>query len=398
MEGTIAQYKAVIEPQEDTVSVNNTYVTYADIEAKPRVLLIEGKADEGKEFEKVLTAANIDYDKVTPKGVPVSLSELNQYKAVITLDVYYDDLREGFVKSLESYVKDFAGGYICIGGENSYALGNYRGTVLEDILPVNMDLQGEKEIPKMAMAMVIDQSGSMCSPSQNNTSVTGLDLAKQAAVSGVSELRNSDEVGILAFDDTYHWIVPIAQLSDVEKVKNEISTIAYGGGTSIYPAFEEAYNQIVKSDAKIKHIILLTDGQDEYNRYDSLFQLVNEAGITVSTVAVGKEADQKTLSNMAEQCGGRYYYTDVNNSIPRIFAQEVYLSTNTYLINEEFYPTITSSNEIIKEVFDEGCPALYGYIAATPKQTADVVLESAKGDSVLSTWQCGLGRTAKMEQ
>ncbi len=393
VEGTIAQYKAVIEPKEDTISVNNTYVTYAEIEAKPRVLLIEGKAEEGKEFEKVLSAANIDYDKVTPKGAPVSLSELNQYKAVITLDVYYDDLREGFVKALESYVKDFAGGYICIGGENSYALGNYRGTVLEDILPVNMDLQGEKEIPKMAMAMVIDQSGSMCSPSEENTSVTGLDLAKQAAISGVSELRNSDEAGILAFDDTYHWIVPISQLSDVEKVKSQIETIVYGGGTSIYPAFQEAYGQILKSDAKIKHIILLTDGQDEFNQYDSLIHLVNEAGITVSTVAVGKDADQKTLSNIAQQCGGRYYYTDVNNSIPRIFAQEVYLSTKTYLINEEFYPAITSNNEMIKEVFDEGCPALYGYIAATAKQTADVILESGKGDPVLSTWQCGLGKT-----
>lgn len=393
VEGTIAQYKAVIEPQEDTISVNNTYVTFADVEAKPKVLLIEGKADEGKEFEKVLAAANIDYDKVTPKGAPVSVSELNQYKAVITLDVYYDDLRDGFVNSLESYVKDFAGGYICIGGDNSYALGNYRDTVLEDILPVNMDLQGEKEIPKMAMAMVIDQSGSMCSPSEENTSVTGLDLAKQAAISGVSELRNSDEAGVLAFDDTFNWIVPITQASDLEKMKEEIESIGYGGGTSIYPAFQEAYTQILKSDAKIKHIILLTDGQDTYNHYDSLINLIKEAGITVSTVAVGSGADQKTLSSIAEQCGGRFYYTDVNNSIPRIFAQEVYLSTNTYLINEEFYPNITSNNEIIDGVFDEGCPALYGYIAATPKQTADVILESDKGDPILTTWQCGLGRT-----
>lgn len=394
VEGTLAQYKAVIEPDEDTVSVNNTYVTFADIEAKPRVLLVEGKADEGIEFEKILTAANIDYDKVTPKGAPVSLSELNRYKAVITLDVHYDDLREGFVKSLEAYVKEYAGGYICIGGDNSYALGNYRDTVLEDILPVNMDLQGEKEIPKMAMAMVIDQSGSMCSPSEENTSVTGLDLAKQAALSAISELRSSDEAGVLAFDDTYHWIVPISQASDVDKMKEEVESIGYGGGTSIYPAFQEAYTEILKSDAKIKHIILLTDGQDEYTRYDTLINQVNEAGITVSTVAVGREAAQKVLSDIAERCGGRFYYTDVNNSIPRIFAQEVYLSTNTYLINEEFYPEIAGSHEILEGVFDEGCPALYGYIAATPKQTADVILESEKGDPILSTWQCGLGRTA----
>lgn len=392
-EGTIAQYKAVIEPQKDTISVNNTYVTFAQIEARPKVLLVEGTAGEGNEFEKVLKAANIDYDKVTPKGTPVSISELNQYKAVITLDVHYDDLRQGFVDSLESYVKDFAGGYICIGGDNSYALGNYRGTVLEDLLPVQMDLQGEKEIPKMAMAMAIDQSGSMLETASADSTVTGLDLAKQAAISGVSELRSTDEIGVMAFDDTYHWVVPIQQASDIEKIKDDIRTIGEGGGTSIYPAFQQSYLEILKSDAKIKHIILLTDGQDGFTQYNDLIHLINEAGITVSTVAVGRESDQNLLADIARQCGGRFYYTDINNSIPRIFAQEVYLSTNTYLINEECYPTITSNHEILSGVMDEGCPALFGYVAATAKQAADVILESDQGDPLLSTWQCGLGRT-----
>ena len=155
-EGTIAQYKAVIEPAKDTISVNNTYVTYAQIVARPRLLLVEGTSGEASEFEKLLRAANVDYDTVTPAGAPNSLSDLNQYKAVITLNVYYDDLPPGFARLLPSYIKDYAGGYICIGGENSYALGNYKGTELEEVLPVNMDLQGEKELPKMAMAMVID--------------------------------------------------------------------------------------------------------------------------------------------------------------------------------------------------------------------------------------------------
>lgn len=392
-DGTIAQYKAVIEPQEDTISVNNTYVTFAEIEARPRVLLVEGTPDEAKEFEKVLAAANIDYDTMTPKGVPVTLSELNQYKAVITLNVHYDDLRDGFTTVLDSYVKDFAGGYICIGGDNSYALGSYRGTELEQMLPVYMDLQGEKEIPKMAMTFVMDQSGSMTSPSEENSSVTGLDLAKQAAVSGVSEVRATDEVGVLAFDDKYNWIVPIQEATDVEQLKEDIRTIGYGGGTSIYPALQEAYLRTLKSDAKIKHIVLLTDGQDGYNQYDGLLKLINDAGITVSTVAVGSGSDQKTLSYIAETCGGRFYYTDINNSIPRIFAQEVYLSTNTYLRNEEFYPTITSNNEVLGGVMDEGCPALLGYIAATAKPTADVILESGEEDPILTTWQYGLGRT-----
>lgn len=392
-EGTIAQYRAVIEPDVDTVSVNNSYVTFAEIEARPKILLVEGKAGEGSEFEKVLEAAGMDYDRVTPKGTPTALSALNQYKAVITLDVYYDDLREGFVNALQSYVKDYAGGYACIGGENSYALGNYRDTVLEEILPVDMDLQGEKEIPKMAMVMVIDQSGSMTSPSADNSSITGLDLAKQAAISGVSEVRETDEVGVLAFDDKYNWVVPVTQADDIDEIESAIRSIGYGGGTSIYPALEQAYQQILNSDAMLKHIILLTDGQDSYDGYDQLLEEINAAGITVSTVAVGSDSDQNMLSNIAETCGGRFYYTDVNNSIPRIFAQEVYLSTNTYLINEEFYPTITSNSEILSDVMTDGCPALWGYIAATPKQTADVILESHRKDPILSTWQYGLGRT-----
>lgn len=392
-EGTIAQYKAVIEPEKDTISINNTYVTFSQIEARPRVLVVEGKSSEAKEFGKILQAANVDYDIVTPKGVPVSLSELNQYKAIVTLNVHYDDLRNGFPSVLDSYVKDFAGGYVCIGGDNSYALGGYRGTELEQMLPVYMDLQGEKEIPKMSMAFVIDQSGSMTTPSEESTSVTGLDLAKQAAVSGVSEVRSTDEVGVLAFDDSFHWIVPIQEVTDLETLKENIKSIGYGGGTSIYPALQEAYLKMIKSNAKIKHIILLTDGQDGYNQYDSLLKLINAAGITVSTVAVGSDSDQKTLSYIAEQCGGRYYYTDVNNSIPRIFAQEVYLSTKTYLINEEFSPVITSNNALLDGVMDDGCPLLMGYVAATPKPAADVLLESHKEDPILTTWQYGLGRT-----
>ncbi len=392
-EGTIASYKAVIEPDRDTISVNNTFVTFSQIEAQPKVLVVEGKKNNAKEFEKILTAANIGYDTFAPDAVPVSLSQLNTYKAVITIDVYYDDLRNGFAKTLESYVKDYAGGYICIGGDNSYALGGYRNTELEELLPVYMDPEGEKEIPKMAMVMVIDQSGSMSSPSVDDSSVTGLDLAKQAAVSGVKELRETDEAGVLAFDDKYNWTVPITTVDDSDDIVNKILTIGNGGGTSIYPALEEAYARILKNDAKIKHIILLTDGQDEFRDYDVLLSQINNAGITVSSVAVGNDSDQKILKEIADKCGGRFYYTDINNSIPRIFAKEVYLSTNEYLINEEFYPEITSNNEILSGVMDQGCPALLGYIASRAKERADVILSSSRGDPVLSTWQCGLGRT-----
>ena len=86
------------------------------------------------------------------------------------------------------------------------------------MLPVFMDLQGEKEIPKMAMVMVIDHSGSMTTPSSDNSNVTGLDLAKEAAVSGVENLRKTDEVGVLVFDDGFQWTVPIEEADDIDSI------------------------------------------------------------------------------------------------------------------------------------------------------------------------------------
>ena len=392
-EGGLKTYRVVVEAENDGISVNNEYCAFTQVDAKPRVLVVEGQAGLGDEYAKILDAAGILYDKVTPTGVPETIAELNNYKCVILLDVYYDDLRESFVNCLDTYVKDYAGGFICIGGENSYALGGYRDTVLEDILPVYMDLQGEKEVPKMAIAMVIDHSGSMTTVANDGTNTTGLDLAKMAAVEGLDSLRATDEVGVLAFDDTYTWVVPIQQANDTEEITEAISTIGYGGGTSIYPALQQAAQELIKSDAQIKHIILLTDGQDYYNQYESVINTINDNGITLSTVAVGEDADVRMLSNLAEFCDGRYYYTDVDSGIPRIFAKEIFLSVKSYLINEEFTPVVVINHEIIKGVLDNGYPSLLGYVAASPKETATRILESHLGDPILTTWQYGLGKT-----
>ncbi len=386
-------YKVLIESSTDSNSINNEYSAFTNVETKPKVLLVEGAPGIGDEFAKVLEAGNIDYDKVTPSGTPTGVNELLEYKSVITLDVYYDDMKAGFPKALKSYVNDYAGGYICIGGENSYAIGNYRDTPIEEILPVYMDLQGEKEIPKMAMVMVIDHSGSMTTQAADNSTMTGLDLAKQSAIAGIENLRETDEAGVLAFDDAFKWSVPITTCADKATIQASIATINYGGGTSIYPAIEEATQKLEQSDAQLKHIILLTDGQDGYTGYNDIITRINDDGITLSTVAVGSDADFDLLNTLAKDCSGRSYSTGVNEALPRIFAQEVYLSAKSYLVNRSFTPVITNSSPITSKLLSNGCPSLYGYVASTAKATSTVILESDEGAPILSTWQCGLGKT-----
>lgn len=386
-------YRVMVEPVNDTVSMNNEYCAFTQVEADPRVLLVEGEAGEGNQLAAILDACGVKYDKITPTGVPEEMSDLIQYKAVVMVNVNSYDLRQGFLDNLESYVRDYAGGLICTGGDNSFAMGAYQDTSLETVLPVNMFLEGEREVPTMAVAMVIDHSGSMSVSADTNSSATCLDLAKQAAIAGVETMRPQDEVGVLVFDDTYDWAVPMQSASDQTAIKNGIVTIEDGGGTSIYPALDAAANQLNQSDAQIKHIILLTDGQDYYDQYSEVVDKINNGGITLSTVAVGAESDQALLQSLAAQCDGRYYYTDVSTGLPKIFEQEIILSGKSYLVNEEFVPVITSDSEIIEGLMNDSVPTLLGYIGSSAKSQATVILQSEEGDPILSTWQYGLGHT-----
>ena len=229
----MAGYRAVVDAAADTQTVNNEYYAYTTIEAPSRVLVIEGSPGNSSQFLEVLEAANISGDHVTASGVPKTIDQLLEYRCIITVDVHSDDLTDTFMELLKTYVRDYGGGFIATGGENSFALGAYRNTPLEEILPVSMDLIGEKEVPQMSMVMVIDHSTSM---GDGKGYTTNLDLAKAAAANALDNLRATDKAGILGFSDTFSWNSPLTVLSDREGVKEAVYSIPLSGGTSIYPA------------------------------------------------------------------------------------------------------------------------------------------------------------------
>lgn len=389
--GGFRVYKVLIEPDIDTEIKNNEACTFTNVADKPRILVIEDSKGEADEIVKILKASKMDFVKVNAISAPRTLQELSAYKTIISCNVSAENFNEGFLNSLEAYVKDFGGGFIATGGENSYALGGYFKTPLEKVLPVNMDMKGKKEIPDMAMMLIIDKSGSM---SEGSGGITKVDIAKEAASRTVDSLRDRDEIGVLAFDGAYSWVVKRQQLKDRKAVKNDIGTIRADGGTSILPALEEGYKSLKSSKAKIKHIILLTDGQAENSGYSELIDEIKKDNITISTVAVGKDADRGLLESVAKDGSGRFYYTDEFTNIPRIFAKETYMAAGAYLNNREFTPIINSNHPILSRVAENGMPSLLGYIGASAKDTAKVILKSDEDDPILTVWQYGLGKTA----
>ena len=383
-----------VQAQGDTCQENDYFSAYSVVETSPKVLVIAGRDTNTAAFSTVLKAAGCDYSVVSAINAPDSINAMLEYKTIIVVDTYIDDLPTKFLENLETYVKDYGCGFICCGGENSFALGGYRDTVLETVLPVDMQLRGVNEMPSMAMVMVIDRSGSMTGKA-GVLSISNLDIAVRAATVAVDNLNDTDFVGILTFDDKYEWQVALCQADDKAAIKDKINQIQDGGGTTIKPALQEAVDVLAKNDASIKHIVLLTDGMGETNNYDDIVNSCAAHEITLSTVAVGDSSDKKLLRYLAEKCGGRYYYSDMSSDIPRIFAQEVFLGGDSYIQNGVFSLSVQGGHELTGNLFPNGWPSLYGYISATPKTASSPVIQSAeKGDPILTVWQYGLGRTA----
>src|SRR5467141_42785 len=117
--------------------------------------------------------------------------------------------------------------------------------------------------------------------------------------------------------------------------------------------------------------------------------------ITVSTVAIGKDADVQLMVDIAKWGKGRVYFTEDSQTIPRSFTLETQLASKASLVEQPFKPQLTApSHEAMQDINWKTVPPLGGYVATTVKQNAELVLMSHQEDPVLATWRYGLGRAA----
>src|SRR5579859_1625651 len=307
-------YRVEITPPAgaDTRAENNHYTAYNFVAGKPRVLLVEGHPVEATALRGALAAAGLDTDLVAAAALPLDLTQLAGYEAVVLVDVPLPALPTGGQEALQTYVRDLGRGLVVVGGEESYGAGGYSRSVLEQLLPVTMDLPSQLEIPAVAMVLVIDRSGSMAETqggSGAGASVAKIELAKEAAFQAVNQLNGQDSVGVVTFDTEANWVVPLQKLGDPNSLRAKIGGVGPGGGTYIYAGLAEAVGALEKSTARGKHIVLLTDGQSEGGDYEGLLRRMDTAHITLSTVGLGADVDASLLGTLATKGGGRFYNT-----------------------------------------------------------------------------------------
>jgi Ca-activated chloride channel family protein len=152
----------------------------------------------------------------------------------------------------------------------------------------------------------------------------------------------------------------------------------------------EARNMLESAPAKIRHMIILSDGYTQPADHHSLAQESADIGITVSTVALGA-ADKELLSSIAEIGHGRYYETDDPGNVPQIFTKET-MQASKSAIKEDIYHLVQTGDHPIFAGFQEAdLPFVLGYVMAEVKPTAQLLLSTETGDPLLAIGRYGLG-------
>ncbi|NLV57330.1 MAG: VWA domain-containing protein [Clostridiales bacterium] len=381
----VMTYEVRLLAQGDEQGKNNSASAYLHAAGTPHVLLVEGKPGSGREMGKMLASGNMNVETVRPQELPMNGEELRKYDSIVLANVDYDTASEEQWQALEVAVRVLGRGLCVLGGDSSYALGGYRGSLLETMLPVTIDVRSKLQMPSLSLMLVIDKSGSM---TEGQFGTTRLEVAKEAAMQATEVLTKRDQVGVIAFDDAAKWVVPLQKVTDVTVIQSLIGTIRPGGGTAFYSALEQSVIALIQATTPQKHIIFLSDGQPADSGFQSLAQDAADHGITITTVAVGEGANAKLMELISTIGGGRTYRAGEFDNLPKIFTKETFLAGGSYVQNREFTPVITESSSMT--AFD-GFPKLQGYLTAMEKSLATVSLVTDQEDPLLAWWPYGAG-------
>ena len=386
----------------DTVEENNRAVSFVKVEGKPKILLIRptGPGMVPENFlPRALEAQNVQVDVATPQALPINPTALLGYDGIVLSDVPAESLTETQQKVVQAAVRDLGIGLTMVGGTNSFGAGGYYQTPIEEALPVDMDLRKMRRIPGVAMAMAIDYSGSMNATGRaSSTGESKLELAREAADRAVDTLSPQDQVGVMAVDTRANIVVPLQYVKNKKDIHAGVAAIYGGGGTEMSAAVKALYEMLEGADAKIKHALLVTDGETGPYDYSELIAALKEKKITFSLIVIddGQSASGiDPLKRIVTKTGGRYYWVRDPSEIPKIFTREVQTISKPPILEEPFLPRVASAGSpLLSGINWNATPPLLGYDVVSPKPTAEVSLVSHKGDAVLATWQYGLGKSA----
>jgi Ca-activated chloride channel family protein len=212
--------------------------------------------------------------------------------------------------------------------------------------------------------LCLDISGSMLA---QDFTPNRMEAAKNVA-SEFIDGRPADRIGLVIFSGESFTMCPLT--TDRSVLKTQLYSVESGlleDGTAIGDGLAMSVERLKSSKAKSKVIILLTDGENNRGFIDpnAAKEIAKSVGVRVYTIGVGSEGyaqipiqtrsgvimqrekvsiDEKLLTQIAAETGGRYFRAKDNESLNAIYKEidkmeKSKLEYTTYSrFSEEFFP------------------------------------------------------------
>jgi Ca-activated chloride channel homolog len=317
-------------------------------------------------------------------GVP---SDLDETQLLVLNNQDMEAYPEPLKERIEQYVTA-GGGLLVVAGERNVYV-EKAPDVPEDALARTLPakLAPPQSEEGTAVVLIIDKSSSM--------EGRKMQLARVATIGVIDHLRDQDMVGVLIFDNSHQWAVPIRKAESRTMIKRLVSGIMADGGTQIAPALEEAYRRIYPVKASFKHIVLLTDGISEEGDSINLASEAQRNQVTISTVGLGRDVNRNYLQKVADTAGGSAYFVEDANMLQQIMLKDVMDYTGSTAIEGVIKAQQVRQSELLDGVNIASAPPLGGFVKFEAKPSADLLLTVDREDApLLARWQYGLGRAA----
>ena len=377
----------------DPIPENNSLNAATVVRDRPSVLIVEGTRGNAFMLQRALERSTFDVTVAGPAAIATRLSDLAGYDSIVLADVPVTALSVERQQALQEYVRSMGRGLVVTGGNNSYGEGEYEDSLLEETLPVRVQPRDEGKRPPVALLLIIDTSGSMDLPKPGPTK---MDMAKTAAIGAVRALSPGDSVAVLAFADSSTWVSRLRQInsqSDIDAVADQISRLEANGVTEMAEGLRTGIAELRASSADTKHIIMLSDGQPTTS-FDPVAMAAQARGgnISISTIAIGEQADTRLMETLAREGNGRYSFAARPQDIPRLTLEETEQLGGKKIATGDFRAVQTAPSPVMRGLEAGRLPTLGGYQITEAKPDAQVILQSGRSEPIMAQWQYGLGR------
>jgi Ca-activated chloride channel family protein len=193
------------------------------------------------------------------------------------------------------------------------------------ILRVGLQTRAENpaERTSAALTFVVDVSGSMAEPGR-------LDLVQDALHYLIDQLRPTDKVAIVAYDDRARVLREMTPVSSRQALHAAVDALHPGGSTNLEAGLVTGY-QVARGgfvEGATNRVILLSDGLANVGNTEAepiLRQIREEAAkqITLLGVGVGSEYGDALMEQLADEGDGFVTYVSEQAQARRLFVDRL---------------------------------------------------------------------------